>query len=183
MVRDGRRLAELEAKIPAALRGDAKFKDADERLAMARMCYTKGLHAASVRFYEEAFAEQPALADDLSQGHRYKAASGASLAGTQSGNDSPADEAARVRLRGKALAWLREDLTALSKVVNGNEPARKKDIAERLALWQQDADLAGIRDEAAKLPDAERKAFRALWADVEALRKKAVDGGRSKPCS
>jgi len=105
-----------------------------------------------------------------------------SLAGTQSGNDPPPDEAARVKLRGKALGWLREDLTAWSKVVDGNEPACKRHIAGMLALWQQDSDLAGIRDEAAlaKLLEAERKAFRALWADVEALRKKAADGGRSK---
>jgi hypothetical protein len=36
--------------------------------------------------------------------------------------------------------------------------------------------LAGIRDEAglAKFPDQEREALRALWADVEALRKKAM---------
>jgi serine/threonine protein kinase/tetratricopeptide (TPR) repeat protein len=180
MVREARRLAELEAKIPAALRGEARFKDTAERLALARICYTKGLHAASARFYEETFAEQPALAGDLSQGHRYKAASGASLAGTQSGNDSPPDEAARVKLREKALGWLREDLAAWDKVVDGKEPARKRHVAGMLALWQQDSDLAGIRDEAAlaKLPEAEREAFRALWADVEALRKKAAEGGK-----
>jgi hypothetical protein len=44
-----------------------------------------------------------------------------------------------------------------------------------LAHWKTDPDLAGIRDEEAlaKLPEAERKEFRSLWADVEALRKKA----------
>jgi hypothetical protein len=54
-------------------------------------------------------------------------------------------------------------------------------VARTLAHWKQDADLAGIRDEAspAKLPEGEREAFRALWDDVEALRKKAAgDGGR-----
>jgi hypothetical protein len=36
-------------------------------------------------------------------------------------------------------------------------------------------DLAGIRDEheLAKLPEPEQAALRSLWADVEALRKKA----------
>ena len=37
--------------------------------------------------------------------------------------------------------------------------------------WQQDSDLAGLRDEAplAKLPEAERKACQALWGEVRAL--------------
>ena len=64
----------------------------------------------------------------------------------------------------------------------GDEPARKK-VAPTLAHWKADADLAGIRDEAAlaKLPEAEREAFRSLWADVEALRKKAEGvGGRGR---
>ncbi len=41
--------------------------------------------------------------------------------------------------------------------------------------WQQDTDLAGIRDKAAldKLPAEERQAFTQLWADVAALLQKA----------
>jgi tetratricopeptide (TPR) repeat protein/tRNA A-37 threonylcarbamoyl transferase component Bud32 len=183
MVREARRLVDLEAKITAVLHGQAKPTDNAERLTLARVCYTKGLHAASTRFYEEAFAEQPALAGDLSQGHRYKAACGASLAGTRSGKDDPPpDSAARVKLREKALGWLRADVAAWSKVLDGNEPARKRHAAGILALWQKDSDLACIRDEAAlaKFSEAERKAFRVLWADVESLRKRAEDGGRSK---
>ena len=43
--------------------------------------------------------------------------------------------------------------------------------------WQQDIDLAGIRDAAAmaKLPEEEQKAFGQLWADVAALSKKAAE--------
>ena len=43
---------------------------------------------------------------------------------------------------------------------------------------RKDPDLAGIRDEAAlvKLPEEEQKAFRTLWAEVEALLKKASGG-------
>jgi hypothetical protein len=41
--------------------------------------------------------------------------------------------------------------------------------------WQQDSDLAGVRDAAAleKLPAEERAACAKLWADVAALLKKA----------
>jgi hypothetical protein len=60
----------------------------------------------------------------------------------------------------------------------GDEPARKQVVIRTLAHWKADSDLAGIRDEAAlaKLPEAEREAFRSLWADVEALRVKAGGG-------
>ena len=46
-----------------------------------------------------------------------------------------------------------------------------------LRHWQQDTDLAGIRDAAAlaKLPADEQKAFAQLWADVAALLKKAEE--------
>lgn len=41
--------------------------------------------------------------------------------------------------------------------------------------WQQDTDLAGLRDAEAqaKLPAEEQKAVNRLWADVAALLKKA----------
>ena len=44
-----------------------------------------------------------------------------------------------------------------------------------LQHWQNDIDLAGIRDEAAlaKLPEAERKEWQGLWEDVKALLERA----------
>ena len=47
--------------------------------------------------------------------------------------------------------------------------------------WQQDSDLAGVRDAAAleKLPAEERAACEKLWADVAALLKK-VEGKNGK---
>ena len=41
--------------------------------------------------------------------------------------------------------------------------------------WQQDADLAGIRDAAAlaKFPEAERKEWQAFWNDVHGLLERA----------
>jgi hypothetical protein len=46
---------------------------------------------------------------------------------------------------------------------------------QRLTHWQQDPDLAGIRDKdaLAKLPEGERADWLKLWADVEALSKQA----------
>ena len=50
-------------------------------------------------------------------------------------------------------------------------PGTKEAVANALARWKQDLDLAGIRDDAelAGLPDEERAAFKQLWADVDRL--------------
>jgi hypothetical protein len=42
---------------------------------------------------------------------------------------------------------------------------------QKLKHWQQDGDLAAVRDAAAlgKLSPAERRAWQRLWADVKAL--------------
>ena len=181
-VRDARRLVDLEAKIPAILKGEARVKDLAERLSLAYICSKKGQPAASARFWGEAFAERPELADDLEEGHRYNAACAAALGGSGSGQNAPLpDEATRHALREKALGWLRADLANWAKVLDGgNEPVRKQAVAQTLAHWKQDVDLASIRDEGAlaKLPDGERDAFRVLWADVEALLRKATVGVR-----
>ena len=44
-----------------------------------------------------------------------------------------------------------------------------------MSHWQEDADLAGVRDAdaLAKLPPDEQDAWRKLWADVDAVLKKA----------
>jgi eukaryotic-like serine/threonine-protein kinase len=175
-----RRFFELDNKLPAILKGETKPVDAAERLDLATVCQRKGLHAASARFADEAFAEKPALASNPQTSSRYNAACSASLAGSGQGKDDPMpDEAARAKLREQSLGWLRADLAIWAKILDGgNEPARKQAVLQTLAHWKEDADLAGIRDEAglAKLPEAEREAFHSLWTDVEALRIKAGGG-------
>ena len=44
-------------------------------------------------------------------------------------------------------------------------------MRQRLAHWQQDTDLASVRDQEglAKLPEDERQQWRRLWDDVAAL--------------
>jgi hypothetical protein len=46
---------------------------------------------------------------------------------------------------------------------------------QMLQHWQQDSDLASLRDKAvlAKLPKAEQEAWQKLWVEVDALVKKA----------
>jgi eukaryotic-like serine/threonine-protein kinase len=178
-VSDCRRLVELEPRFLAILKGEVSPKDADERIVLADFCYQKALYTTSARFYVQAFAEQPPLAENLGADYRYVAACAAALAGSGVGKDDPPpDEAARAKLRELALGWLRADLTAWGKGLDGGDEKARQAIVENFDHWKTDSDLAGIRDEAAlaKLPEGEREAFRSLWADVEALRVKAGRG-------
>jgi tRNA A-37 threonylcarbamoyl transferase component Bud32/tetratricopeptide (TPR) repeat protein len=163
-VQDAERQLALDGKLPALFRGEARPADAAECLALVQLCRTKKLHAAAARFAGEAFTRQPALAEDLSAGHRSGAARSAALAGTGQGADAATLEAERARLRRQALDWLRADLAAWAR-----QPAEARP-AERNALlsWQQDPNLAGVREAGALagLPAAERQQWRQFWADV-----------------
>jgi tetratricopeptide (TPR) repeat protein len=178
MVEESERHVALDARLPAILRGEAAARDAGDRIALADLCNRKSLHVASARFYGEAFATDAALAETGKTPHRYNAACAAALAGSGKGKDDHRpDDAARAGLRSKALGWLRDDLAAWSKILEGGNPKAPPAIIQQLAHWKVDTDLAGIRDDAelAKLPEAQRAALRSLWADVEALRKKAEE--------
>jgi hypothetical protein len=71
-------------------------------------------------------------------------------------------------------------LAAWSKALETGPPEARPSIATTLQHWKADTDLAGIRDEPAlaKLPDAEHKACRAFWAEVDGLLKKCSDAKR-----
>src|SRR5262249_12899442 len=101
--REAERLAELDHKLPAILKGEARPAGPRELLALAQLCQQyKRLNAASARFYAEAFTADPNLADDLRFPHRYHAARAAALAATGKGEDaSKLDDEGRARLRGQ----------------------------------------------------------------------------------
>jgi hypothetical protein len=65
------------------------------------------------------------------------------------------------------------ELKAWDKDFASSTPHDRGLIKQTLRHWQQDSDLAGIRDAAAlaKLPAAEEEAFEQLWIDVAALLK------------
>jgi len=113
--------------------------------------------------------------------NRYNPACAAALAGSGQGKDDPPlDEPTKARWRRQAIGWLKADLAAWSKVLEKGPPAARQSVSQTLQHWKADADLAGLRDAAAlaKLPESEQKACRALWADVDALLKKAQDAKR-----
>ena len=121
--------------------------------------------------------DDPKLAKDLGAKQRFQAAVAAALAGCGMGNDKPPlDAKARGRCRQLALAWLREDLTEWTKLLEGGKAADRARLLQVLPRWQRNPDLAGLREKKAleKLPEAERKAWSALWDDVDKLLEKAA---------
>jgi hypothetical protein len=114
------------------------------------------------------------LADDLHQQHRYNAACFAALAAIGQGKDAEKlDAKERGRLRKQAVEWLRADLALwTTRAVSDRDLAQKT-----MKHWQDDTDLAGIRDKdaVAKLPADESEASEKLWAEVDALLRQIRD--------
>lgn len=158
--------------LSAILQGEAQPVDAAEAVVLAKLFAAKQLDAASTRLWEQAFAAEPALAEDLKAAHRYNAACVAALAGCGQGRDDPQpDDAARARLRRQALAWLQADLR-----LHAERPEIEvAEVRGALESWTRDPDLAGVRDPDAldRLPEDERAAWRALWAEVDRLLQRA----------
>ena len=177
-VRNAEQLAAFDARLPAVLAGAAQPAGADEWIQFARLTQhaSREQFAAAVRFYTEAFAADPKVADNLTAAHRYNAACAAALAGAGKGRDAASvTEAERTRLRRQALEWLRADLAAYTSLLDAGKPGSRTLVEKNLSLWQRDTDLTSVRDAAALtgLAAAERETCAKLWADVRALLVKA----------
>jgi hypothetical protein len=149
-------------------------------LSLAGLCTLKKRHAAAARFYADAFTDEPKLAADLRQQYRYNAACSAALAATGRGEDAKnLPDKVVIMFRRQALAWLRADLAAYTKFVEGNNAASKQAVRQRLEHWQQAPDLVGVRDKKAlaELPAAERAEWGKLWAEVADLLRR-LDAGK-----
>jgi serine/threonine-protein kinase len=170
----------LEQKLAAVLKGESPPADAAEQVGLAVLCIGKKRYADARRFYAGAFAAQPKLADDLEGGHRYNAACCAALAAAGKGEGAThLDDKERARLRREALGWLRADLSLWTKQAADGTP-KAEAVRKTLQHWQQDTDLASLRDPDAleKLPKADSAEWQKLWIDVEGLRKRANDNSR-----
>jgi tetratricopeptide (TPR) repeat protein len=127
-------------------------------------------YGLGVRLYSEAFAADPALADPLKYPYRYWAACDAVRAATGKDKERPKVETAEwSRLTGLALKWLRADLAHLTS--QAKDPKRRQQVRDQLTNWKNESDLAPVRDPAplAAMPPADRKAWQALWREVDAL--------------
>jgi tetratricopeptide (TPR) repeat protein len=173
-VRECERLVELESRLPSLLRGQPESVTAAERLAFAQLCGYKRMRVTASRLYVEAFAADPRLANDLRAGHRYDAACFAALAAAGQADDArQLPDKVVLMLRRQALRWLRADLALYALPVAREEAAARQAVRQGLVHWQQDSDLATVRDPAALdwLPADEREQWRRLWEEVAALLK------------
>jgi serine/threonine-protein kinase len=158
--------------LPAFLDGKYQPKDNDERLALLGACQFTNRTRAMARLYADAFAATPSLADDLGAGHRYNAARAAALASCDHGEQATGlGEEEGKRWREQARRWLRADLAAWTKVLDGNTPAARPKVWQQLTRWRTDPKLAGVREPAEldRLTAEERKGCLALWAEVGAV--------------
>jgi serine/threonine-protein kinase len=157
----GEALAPWTAELPALCAGTRQPDDPRTQLLLAEWLYRdRGCPVAAVRCYEAAFAK-PALAREALGRHRYFAACAAALAGAGRGADADKlTDPEKTALRTKARDWLKAEYDRLKD--------SKDDLAKVTQEWQTNADLAAVRDELslARLPEAERKEWRALWAEV-----------------
>ncbi|MFO0957307.1 MAG: tetratricopeptide repeat protein [Isosphaeraceae bacterium] len=145
-------------------------------LELAERARAEGRPALAARIAEVVFAASPARANDLRAGYRDRAARDAVLAAAGQGEDAAQlDDAERARLRRQALDWLRADLGLWTRQLESGPPDGRAAALQALRHWQQDTDLAAIRDAEAlaKLPEAEREPCEALWAEVGSLLKRA----------
>jgi serine/threonine-protein kinase len=175
---EGERLVALDDRLTAVLKG-AEPRDSAERIDLAALAQQpyKRQYVAAARFYAEAFAAQPKIADDLRVGRRYDAACVAAMAAAgKSAGDTKLDDQERTRLRQQALGWLKADLAALAKLADGTA-AQRDFVRRKMAHWHADADLARVRDEVAlgKLPTGERDARRKLWDNADDMFRRVGD--------
>src|SRR5262245_50574569 len=150
------RMAAVQDKLPAFLKGEFQPTTNDERFGLVEWCLSKKLYRKLVTLYAEAFTADPKLADDLKAAHRYSAACYAACAARDEGIGAPDDAAA---MRQKALGWLRGSLDLWRKQAASMDAAERDATAAKLNWWLADTDLAGVRDPEplAKLPAAERE--------------------------
>jgi tetratricopeptide (TPR) repeat protein len=146
------RRAEIERRLDDVVAGKARPRDANERIEFALVLCAKARHPEAARLYADALAEDPKLAGDPTNNHRYDAACAACMAAARGGADA-------AEWRGRALEWLRADLRA-------REGAG---LVATLDAWKRNPDLASARDHVGGLPAAEREGWSKLWADVDAL--------------
>jgi hypothetical protein len=177
--------AALDHRLAAVIRGETP-KDNLDRLQLAYRAYEKKLYAVSARLYRQALDADPKLADDRQSQHRYNAACAPALAATSgtsppdqketSGRtEKPLTDADRAKFRNQARTWLEAELATWTKLLASAKGEQRLTISKTLEHWQQDTDLASIRDEPAfaKLTENERGKWKELWARVEALQSKA----------
>jgi serine/threonine-protein kinase len=138
----------------------------DERTALIATSEDRRMRLEAARLFAEAFKATPALAEDVAGELRYRAACAAaacSCGGTSEVAALSPEE--KGRWRAQCLQWLRAELGAV------RERMPRTTRVALLSKWRNEIDFRGIRDPAllAALPENERSAFNAFWAEVDGV--------------
>ena len=159
----------LEAKLPSYVSGKLKPAGPAEALDLAELCRAQKRYAAAASFYTVALTAAPGLAEDTSRTPRYQAARCAALAAVGKGTEPPA-EADRPKLRERALQWLQGELDGWKARCREKPNQYRTPVGHRLRRWQQELDLASLREVQAlkSLPEAEVSSWQKFWVEVEA---------------
>lgn len=180
--------AALDARL-IAVQGGAAAKDASELASFGQRSYDLRRFAQAARFFEDALKQDASLAANREVQVPYNAACSAVLAAAGEGEVSqPLGAETSIQLRNNALRWLKLELSAWnteldksskpsffqSLIVGDTKSQARQTIAQTLTHWQNDPDLASIRDpeKLATLPEAERKEWETLWAEVRSFKEK-----------
>jgi Flp pilus assembly protein TadD len=154
-IHDCEKEIQLDSKLSDVLVGKQTIASAAERLAFADLAFRKRQFELAATFYEEAFAQDPALAEDLRGNHRYKAGCSAALA----------------QRRRKAFDWLHADLRQRAQVIMSAPPSVRLAVVQSLVRWKLDPNLAGVRDpeQLMRLSPGEAKEWANLWRELDSL--------------
>ena len=91
---------------------------------------------------------------------------------SSSGLRKPCDGSGRVALRQQAFDWLKAERAVWAQLAESGSLQTRAKITQILRHWQQDADLAGVREgqELAKLPEAIRDQAKQARSTADAKR-------------
>lgn len=136
------------------------------RRQLASVCLLTKRYSDAVRFYEEAFAAEPALADDILSQVRLEAASAAVMTAEQL-----SDPHERGRLLNSAVAWLRADLNVWSGMLAAGRENERQAVLRGIYPWRWEPRLASIRetDGLRGWPAEQQALCRTFWREVETL--------------
>jgi tetratricopeptide (TPR) repeat protein len=158
------------------LNGEYHPKENQERLELAGPCEIALAYLVAARLYSDAFASDPKLADDLAAEHRCHAARDAAMVAAGKGKEAgllSVEE--RARWDKRAREWLRADLVLCGKLLESGRPEDRKLVGHHLRQWQTDRQWISVRDDDGlkSLPKQQQEAWRSLWAEVDALSRRA----------
>jgi hypothetical protein len=124
--------------------------------------------------WADIFRLHPNVAEDLTNGFRFRAACTAVLAAAGTGREPAQLDAEKAKrqeeLRDQANQWLRQDLALFDEHRHGGQVERILLVIQKISQWEGDTALATVRADAVdKLPEKERAAWRSLWREETQL--------------